>query len=70
MYPDTRDLCVKQKLRLTGVNLWDLSDVTAQLKDIKLETQRVAEERDETIKMTAYKMEELEQQTKEGNANF
>jgi hypothetical protein len=30
----------------------DLSDVTEQLKNVELETLRVAEERDETVKMS------------------
>jgi len=44
--------------------------VTEQLKNVELETLRVAEERDETVKMTADKMDEIEQQTKEGNGTL
>jgi septation ring formation regulator EzrA len=44
--------------------------VTEQLKNVELETLRVAEERDETVKMTADKMDEMEQQTKEGHTTL
>lgn len=44
--------------------------MTEQLKNVELETLRVAEERDETVKMTADKMEEMEQQAKEAHATL